>query len=437
MLDVKGNESGQILFVIDRNGNILISNEFTALSLGITLEELLRSNVNYLVRKGYYSQSFALEVLSQKKSLNGEVKTNTELSFHSIGTPIFDDNGEVNIVVITAQLKQNNVKLDKLINEYEKTSDFIVADSSAMKQILKACNQIAPSDCKVLLFGESGTGKEVLSKYIHNRSMRTNQSFISINCAAIPQSLFESELFGHEKGSFTGASEQKKGLLELANKGTLFLDEISEMPLDLQAKLLRVIDNPEIRRIGGTKSFQVDFRLICATNRDLSKMVEEGSFRRDLYYRINVIPIHIPPLKNRHQDIIGLADKFIYIFNHKYNKKRKLNFKEIDYLLAHSWPGNIRELKNYIERLVVVDECFDDNKHISEGSILIDLNSLDSKPLEFWPTLKEIKKEAEEKFILKILNECNGIKSVTAEMLGIDRTVLYRKLNNYKENKNT
>lgn len=443
-------ESTQTLFVIDRNGNILISNTFTALTLGMSLEQLQKSNVIDLVKKGYYNHSYSIDALHQKSIVTGEIKTNTGLSIMTISTPILGADGEVNFVVSTSQQQQRVRFMDvrnpvgdhdkshvktAAINKQELAEDGVVAESVAMKQILKACDQIAPTDCKVLLFGESGTGKEVLSNYIHRKSKRKDQPFISVNCAAIPETLFESELFGHEKGAFTGANVQKKGLIELANDGTLFLDEISEMPMDLQAKLLRVLEIPEIRRIGGTTNIKVNFRLIAATNKNLEKMVEEGTFRRDLYYRINVIPIYIPPLRKRHQDIIGLSSKYISEFNEKYGKFTKLNSMQIKHLLNHSWPGNSRELKNYIERLVVIDEGFGEVEGPVQDDILIDFNSLDTTSKENWPTLKEFLKEAEQKYILKVLAECNGKKGEAADMLGIYRTVLYRKLKNYEEEK--
>lgn len=445
--EIYDNSASTSLFVVDRDGNILISNTFTALTLGMSLEELLKSNVNDLVKKGFYNHSFVMDAFQRKELVIGKIKTRTGVSILVNSTPLFDENGEVNLVVSSSIPNQGlnfaeeddsktntqeklHVKT-KMINKNYK--DIVVAESTAMKQILRACDQIAPSDCKVLLFGESGTGKEVLSKYIHNQSKRKDQPFISVNCAAIPETLFESELFGYEKGAFTGANAQKKGILELASGGTLFLDEISEMPLDLQAKLLRVLENPEIRRVGGTTSFMVNFRLVAATNRDLAKMVEEGTFRRDLYYRINVIPIHIPPLRKRQQDIIGLSSKFLAEYNEKYSKNAKLNSSQLNYLLHYNWPGNIRELKNYIERLVVIDEGFDDANQVNgQNDIFIDLNVLDASPKEHWPTLKEFLQEAEEMYIMKVLDACDGKKSEAADMLGIYRTVLYRKLKGFE-----
>ena len=296
-----------------------------------------------------------------------------------------------------------------------------------MRRILQSCNQIAPFDSKVLLYGESGTGKEVLSNYIHERSGRNDAPFISVNCAAIPESLFESELFGHEKGSFTGASTAKQGLIEVAHGGTLFLDEISEMPLELQSKLLRVLESNEFRRIGGTETFKVDFRLISATNRDLKQMVDAGEFRRDLYYRLNVIPINIPPLRERKQDIIALVNKYINELNEKYDLDYQLNSEQLEYILSHNWPGNVRELKNYVERLVVMNE----------GSYFQEENSGNSLENSCFiafkkdTDLKDFLAEAEKQYILKVLKDCEGKVCEAANQLGIHRTALYRKLKAY------
>ncbi|MBM4764674.1 AAA family ATPase [Bacillus sp. B15-48] len=437
-------DCSQALFLIDRSGRILAGNALTALSLGISLEQLLKSNVKELVKNGLYKYSYALDAIRLKKTVSGIISTNTGVCFTSVSTPLIDSNGEVYLVITTSSPKQSlevlkinrsksteKYQLVKSVDPYEDvpSQSLVVAESIAMKRILKVCDQVARSECKVLLFGESGTGKEVLTKYIHDKSMRAKQPFISVNCAAIPESLFESEFFGHEKGSFTGASEQKKGLLELADNGTLFLDEISEMPLDLQAKLLRVLENPEIRRIGGTKSFQVNFRLICATNRDLSKMVEKGTFRKDLYYRINVIPVHIPPLRKRRLDILGLSRKFLFDFNRKYDKNTQLNSIHLKQLLNHNWPGNIRELKNHIERMVIIDEGYEviEGKARSDD-FLIDFDYLDFLNKDNWPTLNEFLREVEFQYIQKVLSFCNGKKNLAADVLGIYRTVLYKKL---------
>lgn len=440
------------LFVTDREGNVLISNSFTAFTMGITLQELLESNLEELVNKGLYNTSYALQAAKEKKTITGEIRTKSGINSISTSTPIFDGNGEVSLVVTYSKpynlTEDCNLQGKKEIEnrlrrelEYlrmQKISDKdIIVESFVMKQIYKKCLNVANTDSSVLIFGESGTGKEVLSKYIHQNSKRKIGPFISINCSAIPEALFESELFGYEKGAFTGANNSgKMGLIEIAHEGTLFLDEISEMPLPLQAKMLKVLDSSEIRRIGGTENHKVNFRLICATNRDLTKMVEEENFRKDLFYRINVIPINIPPLRSRPEDLIALSEKFLQGFNKKYNRDYKLNQSEIQYLLRHNWPGNVRELKNYIERLVVTNN----DVYFSESS---SENSLDKKRISQLylrrnkqETLKEFMKFMEEEYIRETLAECQGKVGETAKRLGIYRTVLYRKLKTFNEKKN-
>jgi len=439
------------LFVTDKEGNVLISTSFTALTLGISLEDLLKSNLKDLVRRGYYSKSYALQAMKEKRTITGVLTTKTGFQMISTSTPIFDEKDEINFVVtggrpqemvdnLNSQEKKEKVKRLKREIEYLRhqkiSNEKIVAESIEMRKIFKTCNVIAKTDSSILILGETGTGKEILSKHIHLNSNREKGPFISVNCAAIPETLFESELFGYEKGSFTGANPGGKvGILEIAHEGTLFLDEISEMPLSLQAKLLRVLDNNEVRRVGGTVSHKVDFRLVSATNRDLVEMVESGEFREDLYYRINVIPIKIPPLRNRPEDLIALVDKFLMEFNKKYRRSHKLSSTEVQHLLKHHWPGNVRELRNFIERAVVTNhEAFEltiDNDQVQNRTIssmdLIDRCG-DEKT-----TLKEFMNAAEEKFVRKTLAQCNGKMGETADKLGIYRTVLYRKLKAYNE----
>lgn len=438
------------LFVTDKEGNVLISTSFTAFTLGISLEELLKSNVKDLVESGYYTKSYAVQAVKEKKTVSGVLTTKTGFQMFSTSTPIFDEKGEITFVVTGGRPqemidnfnnpeKKEKVKRLKREIEYLRlqkiSSQNIVAASIEMKRIFKTCNDIAKTDSSVLILGETGTGKEVLSKHIHLNSLRAKGPFISVNCSAIPETLFESELFGYEKGSFTGANAGGKvGLLEIAHEGTLFLDEIAEMPLPMQAKLLRVLDNNEVRRVGGTVSYKVDFRLVAATNRDLSEMVKNGEFREDLFYRINVIPIKIPPLRNRPEDLIALVDKFLMEFNKKYRRHYKLSSTEVQHLLKHHWPGNVRELRNYIERAVVtnnqnfeqtVDNQQAQNKEISSTDIM------DYATNEHL-TLKDFMKASEEKFIRKTLAECNGKMGETADKLGIYRTILYRKLKSYE-----
>lgn len=236
-------------------------------------------------------------------------------------------------------------------------SNYVIATSPAMKKILEDVARIAKSNANVFISGESGTGKEVIAQTIHNQSLRTNSPFIKVNCAAVPETLIESEFFGHEKGAFTGANIRKPGRFELANKGTLLLDEISEIPLMVQAKLLRAIQEHEFERVGGTKSVKVDVRLISTSNREIKNLISQKILREDLYYRLNVVPVYIPPLRERQEDILPLSQHFLERFcieNHK--EVRKLSDEAKKKLLSYSWPGNIRELGNILERAVVLDK---------------------------------------------------------------------------------
>ncbi|EBF5116319.1 sigma-54-dependent transcriptional regulator [Listeria monocytogenes] len=427
------------LFVTDADGNILISNKFTALTVGMSLEELLRCNVRDLVEDGVYNDSVTLEAIRTKQKKTKVINTKKGFSIRSTSTPILYPDGTVHLVVTMSDETQpdsfktwrgeaiSDNKESLLLEDYkENDGTVIVAESVAMKQIVRVCNQIAPFDSKVLLYGESGTGKEVLSRYIHEQSEQAAGPFISINCAAIPKALFESELFGHEKGSFTGADIEKPGMLELADGGTLFLDEISEMPLELQAKMLRVLETGEVRRLGSTTETKRRFRLISATNRNLGEMVEKGTFRRDLYYRINVVPVHIPALRERPQDIIGLARQFIQKFNQKYQKDFQLSGDKTKELLSHNWPGNVRELRNQIERLVVMSG----NKEVKVSEtddFALDLHFKEQTKKESLH-LKDYLQDVEKHFILRVLEESDGNVTKAASVLGIHRSVLYRKL---------
>jgi two-component system response regulator AtoC len=232
----------------------------------------------------------------------------------------------------------------------------VIAHSPQMKKILEDVKRIAKSNASVLVHGESGTGKEMIAALIHNHSLRAAKSYIKVNCAAIPDTLLESEFFGHEKGAFTGALNKRVGRFELADQGTLFLDEVTEIPLQLQPKLLRAIQELEFERVGGSKTVGVDVRLISSSNRDLKKAIDEKIFREDLYYRLNVIPLHLPPLRERSEDILPLADYFLEKFSRENKfKKKTLNASAKKKLLTYAWPGNIRELANVIERAVVLD----------------------------------------------------------------------------------
>jgi len=299
----------------------------------------------------------------------------------------------------------------------------IIGESSAIKEAISLATRIAVTDTTVLLLGETGTGKEVFANAIHTNSKRASKSFIAINCSAFTKELLEGEMFGHKAGAFTGATKDKKGLIELADGGTLFLDEIGEMPIDLQAKLLRVLENGQFIKLGDTKTSQVDVRIIAATNRDLVNEVANGNFREDLFYRLNVFAIKLPSLRERTEDIPLLAIHFI----HEYAEREKrppvyLNKEAIQLLQQHSWRGNIRELKNVMQRAIILT----DNGEISAAGLPYDIQR-ESKTGPVSLSLAH----AEKNHIEKVLRHTQGNKTRAAELLGIGLTTLYRKMDEY------
>ncbi|MCS7279412.1 MAG: nif-specific transcriptional activator NifA [Thermodesulfobacteriaceae bacterium] len=323
-------------------------------------------------------------------------------------------------------------KREELERELQHRYQFhnLVYVSDKMKEVIKICLKIAKSKASVLIRGESGTGKELIAKAIHYNSDRAKEPFIAINCAAIPENLLEAELFGYEKGAFTGAYNSKKGKFELANGGTIFLDEIGDLNLTLQAKILRVLQEQSFERLGGTKTIKVDLRIIAATNRPLEEMITEGKFREDLYWRLNVVPIYLPPLRERKEDIPILVEHFLKKFNKEYQRNVKIEPKVLDYLLNYHWPGNVRELENLIERLVL----------LSEGDFITE------KDLPFY--LKNFKKEVltqdlNSSNILKKLSEIEKEKIISAlklsrfnqtqaaKILGITRRQLSYRIKKY------
>lgn len=294
--------------------------------------------------------------------------------------------------------------------------------SQAMMQILRTVDKIAPTDATVLITGENGTGKDVLAREIHARSLRRNKPMVCVDAGAITETLFESELFGHVKGAFTDAHSDHVGKFEQADGGTLFLDEIGNIPLHLQAKLLRVLQNRTVVRVGSEKPILVDIRLICATNIDLEKMVDEGRFREDLYYRINTMHIGIPPLRERPDDIIPLAHRFLAQYAEKYRRAAVSIAPKAEALLrSHSWSGNIRELQNTVEKAVILSE----GKELKPEDL-----SIDRKPLAE-PAARQTLEEAEARTIKDAMARCNGNLTLVAKELGISRPTLYGKLKKY------
>ncbi len=326
-------------------------------------------------------------------------------------------------------LKRENIKLKKQLQIYKKNKE-IVGNSKPIAQIKDLIQRIAPTNATVLITGESGTGKELVAKSIHNQSNRKDKPFIAIDCGAIPENLLEDELFGHIKGAFTDANKTREGKFQVANNGTIFLDEIGNMSLQLQTKLLRVIQEKEITPIGSSQVISVDVRIIAATNLDLKKQIKKGLFREDLYYRLNVIPIHIPPLRERKNDIPKLIEHFNEVSAFR-NSMPKVTFSKdvLSILINYNWPGNIRELENTIERLVILQpedgviklENLPEELKISNNYDII-------KSIEPGFNLDEVIKNIEKKYIEDALNITGGIKAKAAKILGLKRTTLVQKI---------
>lgn len=380
-----------------------------------------------------------IELLSNLKEINpeiqvivitahGSIETAVEAmrrgAFHYVNKPV--DLEELKINVKKALESQKVLAENRFLKEQleEKYKDLkIIGESKAIQEVLSTVARVAKTDSTVLIRGESGTGKELVARAIHALGDRASQRFISLSCAAIPETLLESELFGYEKGAFTGATRRKEGRFELADAGTLFLDEIGDLSLETQVKLLRVIETQEFERLGGKETIKVNVRIISATNQDLEKKIKEKSFREDLYYRLNVVSIFIPPLRERKGDILPLVEHFIQ----KYNQKTGKNIQGIttdakDILLSYPWPGNIRELENVIERAIVLGR--------GEAIDKSDLAYLSFQKTEQFPSDFSLK-ELEKSQILKVLEKTGGNLTQAAELLGIHRNTLRLKMKEY------
>lgn len=320
------------------------------------------------------------------------------------------------------KIKDENSRLRKEIHKRFQFPD-VIGESPAMQEILRLVDKVSPTDTSILLQGESGTGKELIASTIHYQSLRKDRPIIRVNCAALPESLIESELFGYEKGAFTGATVRKPGRFELADTGTIFLDEIGDLPLFVQTRLLRVLQEQTFERLGGTKTIKVDVRVITATNKELNKEVKKGSFRQDLFYRLNVVPITLPPLRQRREDIPLLIKAFTTKLNDQLGTGVNFSDSAVQELIQYDFPGNVRELQNLIERMMILA----DDGIINKKDLPAHIQKLksESTPLA---TLAEIAAEAENRHILKILKVTGGNKTKAAEILGISRKTLWDKI---------
>ncbi|MFX0561440.1 sigma 54-interacting transcriptional regulator [Tepidibacillus infernus] len=436
------------IYVTDGSGYTIKVNKAYERITGIKRNEVLGRHMQELVNEGYFSQSATLLVLKKRKPVTIMQQIKGGISIVVIGTPVFGQDGKIvrvinNIRDVTEliQLKLNLEETKKLKDNYfceltqlrsqQIKEEGIIVNSISMKQTFELALRIAPVDTTVLILGESGVGKEVMAKFIHNNSKRKGEPFIKINCGAIPPNLLESELFGYVEGAFTGAKKEgKPGLFELADKGTLLLDEIGELPLDLQVKLLRVLEEHEFTRLGGVKPIKVDVRVLSATNRDLQSMVKEGKFREDLFYRLNVVPITIPSLRERKEDIPLLVQHYLTKFNKKYEMHKQISLNALEKLVQYRWPGNIRELVNIIERLVVtVNDSEIGLNHLPVQISQLELAEISLPALEKIPLRDAV--ERVEKILLDRAMKRFGSTRKAAKALGMSQATLVRKLHYY------
>jgi PAS domain S-box-containing protein len=424
------------IYVVDKDGQTLFVNSAYEEITGFRREELIGQHMADLTRKGYVDQSVSLLVLKEKKRISILQKIGEKKDIVVTGNPVLDESNNIQMVVtsvrditylneVTNELKKAKSFYEMSQNRYTLSMDGshenVIFQSRQMNDLIDKVKQVAPFPTSLLLSGPSGSGKEVIADLIHHESDRKDKPFIKVNCGAIPEQLLESELFGYEKGAFTGARQDGKvGLLQLADKGTVLLDEVGELPLSLQVKLLRVLQEKQIQRLGGSKVKQLDIRVISATNQNLKQLVEQGKFREDLYYRLQVVELNIPPLRDRPEDIDILLDHFFSYFCRLYNIKKHLSSETKQMLQRYHWPGNVRELKNLVESMIVsvpalTIESIDLPPHISR------------QHPQSSHTLKQQVEQFEKKVIMEALQTKPSIRKA-AEFLGVDHSTLVKKI---------
>lgn len=450
-LDVILDFSLDEIYIIDGKGFTLLANKAFEENSGIPVEKVLNRNVIDLEKEGYFKPSIGRMVLEEKRQVTTLQKYYDNEKRHLVtGTPVFDNDGSISRVIIntrdTAKLRLLELQLEEIerLKEsyYQELLDsnpvklnHIEARCSRMTQLLETTRKVAEVDTTILLLGESGIGKSLLARYIHDNSRRSDQPFITISCGAIPENLLESELFGYEAGAFTGANAKGKiGKIELADKGTLFLDEIGDFPLPLQVKLLHVIQEGVITRLGGNKEIKPDVRFIAATNKNLSEMVSKGNFREDLYYRLNVIPLEIPPLRQRVDDIEPLLLIFLKEFNRKYDKNVTISPNALAFLKNYRWPGNVRELENLIERLVIVGNGETiETEHLPESIKMENMaqDVVNNDLIAEIAPLTKIKEDVEKKLLERLYRQYKNTYKI-AEFLKVNQSTVARKLKKYK-----
>ena len=439
------------IYITDGEANTWMINEAYERITGLDSEKLLGENMWTLMERGIISSSGSLLAIAEKRIVTLYQTFSTGKRAMITSTPIFDDEGEIVLVetnvrdlteicALREQAERDKNELEQrrqLEFIKEKKVDMVVCDENTIKTLLLA-DSVAKMDTTVVLCGESGVGKEVFAKYIRDNSRRKDAPYVKVNCGAIPENLIESELFGYEKGSFTGANKSGKiGLFEMADHGTIFLDEIGELPLNMQVKLLRVLQEQEIERIGGTKPVRIDVRVIAATNRNLEKMIEEKKFREDLYYRLMVFPIHIPALRERKKDIESLAEYFLKELNNRYKGNKHLAENCMMILENYQWPGNVRELKNIVERAFIIsqsDEITTESIPITDANVHMNKyrKAKASLAIDTDIPMEEAVKQLEMIYMDKAFEKYGNVRDA-AESLGMSASTFVRKRQKYQE----
>lgn len=437
------------IWITDGTGEVIIVNSESVKTGGLTREEVIGRNMSELLDMGYITESAVMKTIGshREECIVEELGAGGHCMTTSV--PLFWK-GSIDLIIcverniseverlktLLGQQVEKKNKLQKELlrfkNQKDDLSGQFITKNINMLHIRELAENIGKIDVTVMIMGESGTGKEVIADLIHKNSSRSEAPFVKVNCAAIPETLIESEFFGYEGGAFTGAGKGgKMGLFELADGGTLFLDEVGELSVQMQSKLLRVIQDKEVRRVGGEKSVHIDIRIIAATNRDLKREVEEGRFRNDLYYRLFVVPVNIPSLRERKEDIELLARHFLDIFNSEYNLRKTISDDAVKVMESYNWPGNVRELRNVVERLSVSTA----RSEISAIQVEFCLNNKAPAVSDYIGTesdlyLEDIVGRYEKQVISKILEECGTI-TATARMLHVDKSTISRKIKKY------
>ncbi len=443
------------ILITDADGKVLYINPAYENNTGILPEEILHRYIKNILDEGNLFTGGAIpDVIQTHKKvlrLSTVVKSSPPRVGYAIGVPVFDEQNQLKQIVVNSRpivsLKALQEDYSRFLEEAksfhetdtikiissskEKTDGLkkrMIGSSQNVENIMKIINLVSDTDATVLITGESGVGKEVVADEIYLKSNRHNKPYVKVNCASIPSNLLESELFGYEKGAFSGASTNgKTGLFELANHGVILLDEIGDMPLDLQAKLLRVIQNREITKVGGTKPISLDIRIIASTNSNLREKIENGTFRSDLFYRLNVIPIHLDPLRAHIEDLEPLCDHFINIYSNKHKRSLSLSKNNLHIMKAYNWPGNIRELENIIEYLVICCSGSSEADNEVLKSILgFSTSSVSSKVFDLTESVSQFEKRQ----IEKVLSITNTLREA-GELLNINASTISRKIKQY------